>query len=51
MFASKFSPADRAMKKIVRLYGLYAGLRFVRNAGIDFEDAYFMMFGRLPAAK
>lgn len=28
--------------------GDYAFVRFMRNLGIDFEDAYFYMFGRAP---
>lgn len=40
--------SDRVFARQVALYGFWAALRFARNAGIAFEDAYFMAFGRLP---
>jgi hypothetical protein len=39
---------DRMMAKMFRLYGFWAALRFARNAGVAFEDTYFMVFGKLP---
>jgi hypothetical protein len=40
--------ADSAFARHVKRKGLHAALRQACNAGIDFFDAYFMVFGRLP---
>lgn len=39
---------DMAMMEIIYRYGWYAGLRYCRSVGIDFEDCYYMVFGREP---
>lgn len=38
--------ADRMMRRIVRLWGWHAALRFCVSIGIRFEDCYYMIFGK-----
>lgn len=35
-------------QKSVKQIGLNATIRHMRNLGIDFVDAYVMLFGRMP---
>jgi hypothetical protein len=35
-------------RKKVRQIGNWAGVRMLRNKGIRFEDAYFILFNRQP---
>ena len=32
----------------VQKIGAWAGVRWMRNQGVSFEHAYFVMFGRFP---
>lgn len=36
------------LRKKVKQYGMWAGVRYMRNQGIAFEYAYFVMFNRFP---
>lgn len=38
--------ADRMMRRIVRMYGWQAALRFCAGIGISLEDCYYMVFGK-----
>lgn len=35
-------------RKGLRNYGTWAGVRWMRNQGVEFEHAYWIMFGKLP---
>lgn len=35
-------------RKMVKRIGPWAGVRWMRNRGVAFEDAYFVMFDRRP---
>lgn len=35
-------------RKKVKQYGSWAGVRWLRNQGIEFEAAYFIMFDKMP---
>lgn len=48
MFKANFEANDYMMRKVIKKYGIYAALRFCKNLGIEFEETYYMMFGRLP---
>lgn len=43
-------PQDRIafLRKKVRQMGRWAGVRYLRNQGVAFEDAYFILFDRQP---
>jgi len=32
----------------IKQFGTWAGVRYLRNRGIPFEQAYFILFGRAP---
>lgn len=36
------------MSAAIRKYGLYAGVRHLRNRGVPFEQAYLATFGSKP---
>ncbi len=36
------------MSSAIRKFGLYAGVRHLRNRGVPFQDAYIAAFGRMP---
>lgn len=35
-------------RKKIKQYGAWAGVRFLRNQGVEFEMAYWIIFDRLP---
>lgn len=35
-------------RKKIKQFGRWAGVRYLRNRGIRFEQAYFIIFGRMP---
>lgn len=37
-------------RKKLKQFGQWAGVRYLRNRGVTFEHAYFIVFGRLPRA-
>lgn len=37
-----------APAKMLKQIGLYAFVRYCRNIGLEFEDAYFLVFGKYP---
>lgn len=39
--------ADKYHKGLKRM-GNWTGVRWLRNQGVEFEHAYWLMFGRLP---
>jgi len=34
--------------KYLRLWGVSSFVRYCRNIGLDFEDAYWLVFGKYP---
>jgi hypothetical protein len=40
--------SKQAINTAIRKYGNYAGVRFLRNNGVRFEDAYMAVFNREP---
>jgi hypothetical protein len=42
---------QKLIAKLRRQMGDYNFVRYQRNLGISFEDAYFHMFGKLPTFK
>lgn len=37
-----------SLRKKIRQIGPWSGVRMMRNQGIAFENAYFVMFGKQP---
>lgn len=37
-----------ALRKKIRQIGPWSGVRMMRNRGISFENAYYVMFGKEP---
>lgn len=35
-------------KRAIHRYGLYCGVRYLKNQGVAFERAYFAAFDRYP---
>lgn len=35
-------------RRKLKQYGSWAGVRWMRNQGVEFEAAYWLMFGRMP---
>lgn len=40
--------SQRDMSQAIKRYGQWAGVRFLRNRGVAFEDTYAAVFGRRP---
>lgn len=36
------------MSSAIQKFGLYAGVRFLKNRGVPFADAYRAVFGKNP---
>lgn len=36
------------IRRKLRHYGNWRGVRWLRRQGVEFEAAYFLMFGQLP---
>lgn len=36
------------ISRAVNRFGIYSGVRYLRNKGVPFEQAYFAVFGRKP---
>lgn len=36
------------LQDIIRQFGLYCGVRHMRNKGVAFNHAYYAVFGRQP---
>lgn len=36
------------IRRKLKQYGSWAGVRWMRNQGIEFEHAYWLMFGCMP---
>lgn len=37
-------------KKALNNYGKWAGIRYLRNQGVPFDEAYYALFDRLPGS-
>jgi hypothetical protein len=35
-------------RRKIKQFGTWAGVRYLRNRGVAFEHAYFILFGREP---